>query len=296
MNTAISLTAGEHYLAEHLAIVERILRLYLPAENSEPKSLHHAMRYSVLSGGKRLRPILAMCSYEFCGGEVFSDNDPICKAMAALELVHSFSLIHDDLPCMDDDDLRRGQPSCHKKFGEAIAVLAGDALHNLAFGLVAATGSAPVVEELAAALGTSGMLGGQIEDVEAEGQPVDREKIISIHRKKTGALICASVRIGAILADAEAKLQANLTLFGNKVGLAFQIVDDILDIEGDFQLLGKNIGSDSRKNKATYPRAVGLEQSRQDARQLIDEAVAALGDKSDHPLAGIATYIGRREK
>lgn len=296
MSTAISSTAGEQYLVEHLAMVERTLQHYLPAENSEPKSLHQAMRYSVLSGGKRLRPILAICSYEFCGGEVSSDNDPICKAMAALELVHSFSLIHDDLPCMDDDDLRRGQPTCHKKFGEAIAVLAGDALHNLAFGLVAATGSAAVVEELATALGTSGMLGGQIEDVEAEGQPVDRDKIISIHRKKTGALICASVRIGAILAGAEAKLLANLTIFGNKVGLAFQIVDDILDIEGDCELLGKNIGSDSRKNKATYPRAVGLEQSRHDARQLIDEAVAALGDKSDHPLAGIATYIGRREK
>ena len=292
---ATSIVDERRFFAESAALVDQILDRCLPGENNEPRSLHAAMRYSVMSGGKRLRPILAYSSYKFCGGQEETAGTSIHLAMAALEMVHTFSLIHDDLPCMDDDDLRRGRPTCHKKFGEAIAVLAGDALINLAFGLLGQTGSAEAVRLLSEALGTAGMLGGQIADVEAEGKPVSREDVIGIHRKKTGALIRASVHIGAVLAGADKDKLDLLVRFGEKAGLAFQIVDDILDIEGNQELLGKQIGSDSKKDKATYPRAVGVDQARQDAANLIDEAIALLGEEETNPLVGIARYIGQRQ-
>jgi geranylgeranyl diphosphate synthase type II len=292
---ATSLADEKRYLSEVAARVDEILDRYLPSDDEEPRSLHAAMRYSVTSGGKRLRPILAWSAYKYCGGKDETAESSIHPAMAALEMVHTFSLIHDDLPCMDDDDLRRGRPTCHKKFGEAIAVLAGDALINLAFGLMGQTGSAEAVRLLSDALGTGGMLGGQIADVEAEGKAVDRDDVIGIHRKKTGALIRASIHIGAVLAGAEETKVNRLSQFGEKVGLAFQIVDDILDIEGNQELLGKQVGSDSKKDKATYPRAVGMDTARKDAAVLIDEAVALLENDENNPLVGIARYIGQRQ-
>ncbi len=271
-----------------------LLDRYLPPESTEPTSLHKAMRYSVLASGKRLRPILAYSAYEYCDGNLEGDDLPIHFAMAALEMVHTYSLIHDDLPCMDDDDLRRGIPTCHKKFGEAVAVLAGDALHDIAFHLLAATGYVHAVTELARALGTEGMIGGQMADVEAEGKEITKTDIIRIHQRKTGALIRCSVRIGAILADAPPSKLDELTLFGEKIGLAFQIIDDILDIEGDPTLLGKTVGSDTKKEKATYPKAVGMEQAHLDAATLIEEATSIFDPFEDNVLKHLAEYVGQR--
>ena len=283
------------YLENGKALVDRLLDRYLPSGEVEPKSLHEAMRYSVMAGGKRLRPILALAAYEYCGGNLEGDDLPIHCAAAALELVHTYSLIHDDLPCMDDDELRRGMPTCHIKFGEAVAVLAGDALHDVAFGLLARGRSTEAVEELALAIGTEGMLAGQMADVEAEGREVSREEIINIHRRKTGALIRCSVRVGAILAGADEELLKRLTIFGEKIGLAFQIIDDILDIEGDQSLLGKKVGADSKMEKATYPGVVGIDQARLDAAALIDEAVAVFDQYEENTLKYLARYIAQRK-
>lgn len=279
-------------------MVDSLLETYLPSAQQEPKRLHEAMRYSVMAGGKRLRPILAISAFEFCGGEITEQIDrPICRAMAALELVHTYSLIHDDLPCMDDDDLRRGIPTCHKKFGEAMAVLAGDALHDVAFDLMARTNSTQTVIELAQAIGTSGMIGGQVADMQAEDRnDVTHAEITNIHNRKTGALIRSSVRIGVMLAGADARTMTQLSQYGEKIGLAFQIIDDVLDIEGDEALLGKATGADSKRKKATYPKVVGVEQARKDAQKLIDEAVALVQQKEDTMLTFVARFIGQREK
>jgi geranylgeranyl diphosphate synthase type II len=284
------------YLKEKGALVDTLLDRYLPPADSEPRRLHEAMRYSVLAPGKRLRPILALLAFEHCGGQASGYDAPILYCMAALEMVHTYSLIHDDLPCMDDDELRRGMPTCHVKFGEATAVLAGDALHDVAFGLLARTGEIRTVAELSEALGTSGMIGGQMADVEAEGRKVTYDDVVGIHRRKTGMLIRSAVRIGAIIAGADSGTLERLTVFGDKVGLAFQIIDDILDVEGDRELLGKNVGSDSKKQKATYPAVVGMERARRDAARLIDEAVAAVPGRPDSTLAELAVYIGQRNR
>ncbi len=283
------------YLDSSKVLVDRWLESYLPADHLEPRSLHQAIRYSVMAGGKRLRPILALATHEYCGGDIEGIDRPIHFAASALEMVHTYSLIHDDLPCMDDDDLRRGMPTCHIKFGEAVAVLAGDALHDIAFGLMARAGSTRAVEELAVAIGTEGMLGGQMADIEAEGHEVSRDEIIEIHRRKTGALIRCSVRVGAILAGADQPMIERLTEYGEKIGLAFQIIDDILDIEGDQKLLGKKVGSDSKKEKATYPGVVGIEQARQDAALLINEAVAVFDKYEENRLKHLAKYIAQRK-
>jgi len=283
------------YLEKVRLMADGLLEKYLPAESDDPQLLHTAMRYSVMAGGKRLRPILAYTAYEYCGGSLDGDDLPIHRAMTALEMVHTYSLIHDDLPCMDDDDLRRGMPTCHKKYGEAVAVLAGDALHDIAFELMASTGLPEAVTELARAIGTAGMLGGQMADIEAEKREVSRDEIIHIHTRKTGALIRCSVRVGAILAGATQQQLDRLTIYGEKVGLAFQIIDDILDIEGDQELLGKKVGSDSKKNKATYPGAVGIEKARQDAQELIAGAVAVFDEYDDNVLKRIADFVGQRK-
>ena len=287
---------GHFYLEYARRLAEDLLDKYLPSETMPPKKLHAAMRYSVMAGGKRLRPALALAAYRYCNDDNNNLLDSIHCAMAALEMVHTYSLIHDDLPCMDDDDLRRGRPTCHKQFDEAIAVLAGDALHVVAFELMAKTGSIRAVNELAEAIGTSGMLGGQIADVEAEGKTLSKEEIIDIHKRKTGALIRGSVRIGAILAGAHEKMINRLTEYGEKIGLAFQIIDDILDIEGDQAKLGKQVGSDSKNQKATYPGAVGLENAHRDAALLIDEALAIVDGEDDNLLKYLARLIGQREK
>jgi geranylgeranyl diphosphate synthase, type II len=285
---------GLEYLRQKQKLVDRLLDEYLPPEDVFPQTLHKAIRYSVLAGGKRLRPILALTTYECFGGV---DNNIINPAACALELIHTYSLIHDDLPCMDDDDLRRGMPTLHKKFDEATAVLAGDALHDLAFGLIARTGSTQVVAELANAIGTNGMLGGQMADVQAEGKKINHDEINYIHSHKTGALIRASVKIGAILAGVDNSTLALISTYGEKIGFAFQIIDDILDIEGDQKKLGKEVGSDCKNFKATYPGTVGMDQARADATKLIDEAIEVshrFGVECEH-FEFIASYIGRRE-
>jgi len=287
---------GKNYLTTTRQLVERLLDKYLPSETAAPERLHAAMRYSVMAGGKRLRPALALAVFEYCQGDREYSGEAIHCAMAALEMVHTYSLIHDDLPCMDDDDLRRGMPTCHRKFDEAVAVLAGDALHVMAFELMARTGSNRAVLELAEVIGTSGMLGGQIADVEAEGRTISKEEIVNIHKRKTGALLKGSVRIGAILAGADEESLKRLTAYGEKIGLAFQIVDDILDIEGDQDLLGKEVGSDCKNQKATYPSAVGLNMAHRDANRLIDEALVLIDGDEDNLLKFLARYIGQREK
>ena len=281
------------YLTQTSKTIDGWLEQYLPSLNDEPKSLHEAMHYSVMAGGKRLRPILALASYEYCKNESGLLHEPIRIAAAALEYVHTYSLIHDDLPCMDDDDLRRGRPTCHKKFGEGIAVLTGDALHVVSFELMGLTGSLQAVQELALAVGTSGMLGGQMADLEAEGKTPDLGQVQQIHCLKTAALIRASVRIGAILGKADQETLDQLTQYAEKIGLAFQIVDDILDIEGDQNLLGKQVGSDDKNQKATWPAVVGLEQAKKDANKLINEAIT-LFNETDNTLINLARFIGLR--
>ncbi|MFH2055347.1 MAG: polyprenyl synthetase family protein [bacterium] len=271
--------------------VDRWLERLLPPVTQEPTMLHEAMRYSVLAGGKRIRPILALVSYKSAGGH----DDAIYPAACALEMLHTYSLIHDDLPCMDNDDFRRGQPTLHRKYPEYIAVLAGDALHVLAFEILAATSNCQAVTEVSRAIGTTGMLGGQVKDVQAEGQAVDLAQIEDIHRRKTAALITAASRLGAILAGANPRHLDCLQEFGENLGLAFQIVDDILDVEGDPEVLGKATGADDRLSKATYPKAVGLERSRQIARDLTERAKQAVVDLPEgDKFALLADYIFSR--
>jgi geranylgeranyl diphosphate synthase type II len=281
------------YVVEKRQVIDRYIDSYLPSPDQCPEKLHAAVRYSVMAGGKRLRPILALAAFETCGRE----SDVIYPAAVALELIHTYSLIHDDLPCMDDDDIRRGQPTCHKKFGEAVALLAGDALHDLAFNLMARTGSSKAVLELTESIGTKGMLAGQMADMEAEGREISLDEVIFIHKHKTGRLIRASLRIGAILAGASDDKFEIISGYGEKIGLAFQIIDDILDIEGDTETLGKPIGSDSKNRKATFPAVIGLELSRKTADKLITEAIEIIGQIMPQPesLIQIARYIGGRQ-
>ncbi len=284
--------APPYCMVEKQEIINTCIDRFLPSEATYPQVLHEAIRYSVTAGGKRLRPILALCAFEACGGR----GDRIFPAAVALEFVHTYSLIHDDLPCMDDDDLRRGLPTCHKKYGEAVALLAGDALHDLAFSLMARTGSTRAVLELAEAIGTQGMLAGQMADMEAEGKDLTLDEITYVHTRKTGMLMRGSVRIGAVLAEAEERLLERITTYGEKIGLAFQIIDDILDVEGDVAELGKPIGSDSKNCKATYPSILGLENSRALASELIDEAVTVISTGVAEPqdFIDIARFIGSR--
>jgi len=258
----------EDYLKQSSVRVNAALEKYLPAESEAPTELHKAVRYSTFAGGKRLRPALALASFEACHGV----GDSVLLAACALEMTHTFSLIHDDLPCMDNDDFRRGRPTNHKVFGEAIAILAGDSLLVYAFELLAKTGRPECIATLARALGTKGMLGGQVVDIQSEGKKVGLETVNYIHRHKTAALIEASLVLGAQLAGAEDEVVAGLGAFGNKIGLAFQIVDDVLDLEQTTEELGKDAGSDLEKGKATYPAVVGIAASKDMARQLVDEA------------------------
>jgi len=285
---------AEAYLESAGKLTEESLRNYIPADSEIPGTLHSAMRYALLIGGKRLRPALAMAAYELFGGK---PSESIRLAMCALEMLHTFSLIHDDLPCMDDDDFRRGKPSTHKVYGEAIAVLAGDALCIFAFELIARTGNAAVVEELAHSLGTRGMIGGQVIDVESEGKTVDLATVDYIHYHKTAALIEASLVIGALLANAKKEDLERIREFGKGIGLVFQIVDDILDIESSTETLGKSVGSDIKKGKATYPAILGLEASKQKAMELYSESLShleKLQGKSTNILRNIAALIIER--
>jgi geranylgeranyl diphosphate synthase type II len=258
------------------------------------------MRYSVFSGGKRFRPILCLASFGASGGE----GDGVMPLACAIELIHTYSLIHDDLPCMDDDDLRRGRPTNHKVFGEAIAVLAGDALLTHAVEMVVTVAGSElgaerclrVLEDLTRAIGVNGMVAGQVVDMESEGKPVGEETVDYIHSRKTGALITSTARCGALAAGADETMITKMTVYGEKVGLAFQITDDILDVEGGFGDLKSGAGLDSQKQKATYPSVHGLERSKAIAEGLIAEArdvVADLGEKG-LPLGGLADLVVNR--
>ncbi|MBF0136809.1 MAG: polyprenyl synthetase family protein [Magnetococcales bacterium] len=262
------------------ATVDAALEHYLPATDRPPQRLNAAMRYSLMAGGKRLRPILAMASAEAVNGQVTQVMPFAC----AMECIHTYSLIHDDLPAMDNDDLRRGLPTCHKKFDEATAILAGDALLTLAFELLArhvAPGVTTealleVIDHLARAAGMAGMVGGQMLDLEAENRLVDHVELQNIHIHKTGALIRMACVGGARLAGGTPEQIKHLKRYGEAIGLAFQITDDILDEVGDSQLMGKNTGSDRNKSKATYPFLIGLGQARTEAQLLVEEALKSL--------------------
>jgi geranylgeranyl diphosphate synthase type II len=268
----------EKYLKTRAALIDKALDHSLPPERLRPRTIHTAMRYSLFAGGKRLRPILLLAAAEACGG----DPSLAIPAACAVECVHTYSLIHDDLPCMDDDDLRRGRPTNHKVFGEGIAVLAGDALLTLAFELLA--GAAPtkrypvasLVTELARAAGSRWLIAGQVLDLENEGRATTVRELQFIHRAKTAALLTAAIRLGAMSANASPSRLEALTRFGHALGLAFQIIDDILDVTQTTEKLGTTAGKDVAATKATYPAIVGLDRSRREARRLTASAREAL--------------------
>ncbi len=288
------------YLEERRKLVEDALSLYLPGTDLRPGRLHEAVRYSMLAPGKRIRPILVLASAEAVGGRA----EDVLHTACALECIHVFSLIHDDLPCMDNDDYRRGRLTNHKVYGEAMAMLAGDALLTLAFELVADNAArvpaeriVPVLKMLSRATGTAGMVGGQVVDIESEGLEVTPQDLEFIHAHKTGALLNASVMAGALLCGANDEQRDALGQYGKSIGLAFQIADDILDVVGDQDKLGKPIGSDEKSDKATYPKLFGLDESRRRAHTEVGNAVGALSGfgESAEPLRGIARYIVERD-
>jgi geranylgeranyl diphosphate synthase type II len=291
----------EGYLASRRRAVDEALEHHLPPATAAPPIVHEAMRYSVFAGGKRLRPILVIAGAEAVGGRMADVMPTAC----CFELIHTYSLIHDDLPAMDDDDFRRGRPTSHKAFGEAVAILAGDALLTHALGLVAVNaslGKTPleafprVLAEITDAAGTPGMVGGQVVDIQSEGKTVSAETLEYIHTHKTGALIRAAVRVGAILGAGRESEVAAVTAYGERIGLAFQIVDDVLDVEGSLATLGKTPGSDQRKQKITYPGLHGLERSWARARALSGEAcdaIAPLGEPGA-PLRALAEFVVSR--
>ncbi len=291
----------EAYLQDRRKIVEEALHWYLPTENNTPAEIYKAIHYSVFAGGKRIRPILCLAAAEASGGDMAQTLPVACS----LELIHTYSLIHDDLPSMDNDDFRRGKPTCHKVFGENIAILAGDALLTEAFIILSrveklkfsAEKRLAVIQEISQAAGIAGMVGGQTLDVLSEKSKPDQEVLYEIHRRKTGALIKAAVRSGAIMSNArENKIQA-LTDYGLNIGMAFQIADDILNVEGDRDLMGKETGSDTALGKVTYPSLMGMDYTKAELQKHIDAAIASLAifDKRALPLRLIARYIMERK-
>ncbi len=287
------------FLREKKQLIDEALDRYLPKETDPPETLSRAMRYTLFAGGKRIRPILTLTTYEICGG---TDVDAVMPLACSIELIHTFSLIHDDLPAMDDDDYRRGKPASHKVFGEGMAILAGDALFAYAFDLaVRAPLPAPVIldalKEILWASGREGMIGGQVEDLLAEGTPPTPEKVLRIHRRKTAALIRASLVVGGIAAQADAETLGVLKEAGLALGIAFQIVDDILDEVGEEEALGKKSHKDRARGKCTYPRVFGLERARKDAFDYRDRAKTLLSQRfSDRakPLLSLADFIVER--
>lgn len=278
---------------------EGVLQRYLPAERSEPGALHRAMRYATLAGGKRFRPMLVYATgktLDMAAGQL----DPIATA---IELIHAYSLVHDDLPAMDDDDLRRGQPTCHRAFDEATAILAGDALQALAFevlagNLPAAGRSLAIIHEIANACGSAGMAGGQALDLDAVGRRLDRSGLESMHRLKTGALIRAAVTAPCLLAGLQQGMRERFAAYGECIGLAFQICDDILDVTGNSAIIGKSTLADAALDKPTFVSVLGLEESRKQALELRDRAIAQLehveGDTAT--LAWLADYVVTRDR
>jgi geranylgeranyl diphosphate synthase type II len=293
------------YLSQRRREVDRRLQRVLPPAGRFPERLHAAMRHSLLSGGKRLRPILVMAAAEACGQR----RQAVMPAACALECVHTYSLIHDDLPAMDNDDLRRGRPTCHIAFGEGAAILAGDALLTLAFELLSSPeqlklaghqGASRVVAAigiLARAAGLGGMVGGQMADLEAEGREISLPRLQYIHTHKTGRLFQGALLVGGVLAGAVAGQFRALAEYGETVGLAFQIVDDILDVVGEKEHLGKNPGGDRSAGKATYPAMFGLEEARQEAGRLVSRGCRALRPfgPGGRPLQALAEFVLHRE-
>ena len=268
----------EKYLGEAVSDVDGAMDDFLPTLDERPGSIHEAMRYCVFAGGKRLRPVLCIAAAEACGGR----REEAFPAACAVELMHTYSLVHDDLPCMDDDDLRRGRATCHKVFGEGMAVLCGDALLTEAFAVITKSQASEsysvgeMVAELALTGGSRKLIGGQVLDLEGEGKALAMEELVQIHEAKTAALLTVSVRLGAMSAGAgEDELEA-LTRFGHALGLAFQVIDDILDVTQTTENLGKTAGKDAAVEKATYPSVIGLELSRKEAERLTAEAMEAL--------------------
>jgi len=292
------------YLQEKKEIVDSALERYLPKKEELTSNLHQAMQHSLFAGGKRIRPILSIASFEAVGGK----GEGVLPFACALEMIHTYSLIHDDLPAIDNDDYRRGKPTCHKVFGEAIAILAGDGLLTEAFRLMTNQPGKDqplgdevlvldLIREVAQAAGVLGMVGGQVVDIESEGKTVDLPTVQYIHTHKTGAMILASVRVGARLGGAMETDLKVLTRYGENLGLAFQIADDVLNVEGKAVLMGKKTGTDLFKGKATYPSVLGIEESKKRSKELVGMAVDALnslGPEAD-PLREIARFIIARE-
>ena len=298
-------------LKSGVILTDQALERLLPSPNTPPHSIHRAMRHSTFAGGKRLRPILCLeAARMVAGGNTF--DAAAAELGAALEMIHTYSLIHDDLPALDNDDLRRGQPTCHVAFGEATAILAGDALQTLAFQTIGNLNIPPaavvaILKSVSAAVATGvgadlpgglppGMIGGQVMDIEGEGSKPTAELVERIHRAKTGALIKVSVIAGGILAGGSQDAVARLATFGEKAGLAFQIVDDVLDMTQDSAQLGKTAGKDTASDKATWPAVFGIDQSIHDADELVADAFAALEPfgESAAPLKALATYLTTR--
>jgi geranylgeranyl diphosphate synthase type II len=299
MRTPAEIDPIQKALEAHRVRVEEALERALPPATAWPETIHRAVRYSLFAGGKRIRPLLVMAAGDAVGGA----HDDVVPFACAVEMIHTYSLIHDDLPAMDNDDLRRGKPTSHKVFGEAIAILAGDALLTRAFHLLAempAGSDAARIERrlralalLGEAAGTTGLIGGQVEDLESERRTIDAAALERLHRAKTGALLAACVRGGALLGGADAAILARLERYAASVGLAFQVVDDVLDATETAEQLGKTAGKDSKADKATYVRIHGLERSRVMARELLAEAldaVAPLGERGQ-ALAALARLI-----
>jgi geranylgeranyl diphosphate synthase type II len=288
------------YLVSRQKLIERALDSYLPKANTKPATLHRAMRYSLFAGGKRLRPILCLAAAEACAGKIGNALPLAC----ALECIHTYSLVHDDLPSMDNDDFRRGRPTCHKIFGDGIAILAGDALLTIAFEIVSNAkptsryDTSILLREIAVAAGSQKLIAGQVADLEAEGKNVKRDRLQFIHQNKTAAILKSSVRLGAMSANADARQLSAVTRFGQQLGLAFQIIDDILDVTQTSEILGKSAGKDMAAKKATYPAVIGLEKSRAEARRLTRQAHNALSvfrSRDAEPLHALANYLLERE-
>jgi geranylgeranyl diphosphate synthase type II len=289
----------ERYLAELKTDVDRALESLLPGEGDFPETIHRAMRYSIFAGGKRVRPILVIAAGDSIGGS----RETLLHVGAAFEMMHTYSLIHDDLPALDNDDLRRGLPTCHKVFGDAMAILAGDALLTRCYQVLAETpGSSDsvrlaLIREIAYATGTvEGMIGGQVVDIESEGKTVTAPVLDYIHRSKTGALLTSSTRCGALAAGASPEQLEALTVYGRRIGLAFQVIDDILDRTSTREELGKTPGKDQKSQKATYPALYGIEASRKKAQDLILEALASIEslDERAAPLRALAHFVCTR--
>ncbi|HBG5277767.1 TPA: polyprenyl synthetase family protein [Clostridioides difficile] len=288
-------------LKEKASFVEKVLKEYMPKEEGYQKTVIEAMNYSLSAGGKRLRPILTLEACKIVGG----NEDEAIPFAIAIEMIHTYSLIHDDLPALDNDDLRRGRPTNHKVYGEAMGILAGDALLNYAFEVMLA-GSInkenpekylKAINEIAKGAGIYGMIGGQVVDVESENKQIEKEKLDYIHMNKTAAMVVGCMRAGATIGGANSEQMEEITKYAKNIGLSFQIVDDILDIVGDEAKLGKKVGSDIENHKSTYPSLLGLDKSKEIAHNLIDEAKKSIEKLSDDVdfLKGLAEYIIDRE-